>query len=917
MRLIWLFLALWPACLLAEAGTFTLEVNPRHRSFGKKTREPVADGVTIQQKETPSPFVIIGFAKKTKTTKDVLWLEFFVENKTSKAYKNLTIDINEVQPNKPFFDYTVDGQTEIEVEAPYQRRVHRIAPFSMIKVILGIPWTRRMVSLSVTLDYESEDEAVPLKRTTALEVNQKGDKLWTVNTDGNEVVVIDPQTEAVIDRIAVAEGPANLSISYDDRLVAVASAKGNRVTVIDQISHKILSELGEDDRFGRELQYLVFSPRSHKVYVSSYVEGLLTQLELDPASGSLLQEKTIDVGPRPTGMSMNADGRYLYLAHFLPRGPIKENESYLSIVDLEQFNKSDEALIEDHFNPGRDNLKCLADFYSSNPVTRIAIGKVTPDDLTFEGVASQLSGVFLDPSGSVAWVPGTRITGALVVLERGEGADPDLRRFGGLAPGQYVASIQFMFNAEEAGKLKVMYGHDREMSLPGFRRIAECFKHPLELEAIPSDVLNQDKKEQTNIFLAYAIPQAGMNDMGLVRQIAFTKGGRRALLLAQTSDEIAVYDTYTQNPVTRNHLILKGANPKGIALTPDGKKAFVVYENSPFVSVLDTSAYAQKELPEPYYVPYYYNFTRKSPLQLGSIPARPLIRIFEDMPDRPEILETSQIQLMKDPMDPTMRRGKILFESANPDKYPVSLSRLGACASCHPGGGADGSSWVTMEGARRTMSLRGGVGDRGYLHISATHADSYEFVEQVVPERLGGKLNDSDMAAIAQYVETGVPTLQNPRVDLESAARGEAVFNQLCVSCHAGSKSTSGIYGEKGLYNIGTGSKRHGVGVGRFFERLTELGDAPSAEIIRNVRGDRDLGPGDPVQKILDFRQRPPRKFGYFKAPTLEGAFDHAVFFHDASIGSLSEAIRKISELLHYNLDDATIKDLEEYIKTL
>jgi CBS domain containing-hemolysin-like protein len=73
----------------------------------------------------------------------------------------------------------------------------------------------------------------------------------------------------------------------------------------------------------------------------------------------------------------------------------------------------------------------------------------------------------------------------------------------------------------------------------------------------------------------------------------------------------------------------------------------------------------------------------------------------------------------------------------------------------------------------------------------------------------------------------------------------------------------------------------------------------------------------DEIQKILDYRQRPVRKFGQFKAPSLIGVFDNAVFFHDASVDNLKDAISRINSLLHLNLSDSDVGDLEQYLKTL
>ena len=901
----------------AESTSFKLKANGSDLK-AKWTNEPIA--IDSIESDKNDAIRVNAYGKVTKIHNLVMWIELVLENKTQDLIEDIKLEMQSGTSNY-LFDYSVNAHNDKKLSIPYSKEIGSIAPLGLAKFIFAVPFKAGDITQEFKLDYRHSakpTELARVQRSSPLAKADTSERVWLVNTENDEVVVVDSKTDEIVKRIPTSKAPSSISISFDEKLVAVASAKGNEVTIIDQQTMVILGVYGSSEQYGRELTSLVFSSNSYDVYVASYVEGIVSKLELN-ANGALVTESTITVGPRPSGMTTHPSGKYLYISHFLPRGSVKNNEAWISKLSLDAFKKSGETIIEDHFNPGRDNLKCLAEFYSSNPVTRLALGKTNPDDLSFEGVASQISGVFLDPSGQKAWVAGSRVTGAIVVLEKGEDADSSLKRFGGLQPGQYVPAVIFMHSLDQKGNLQTMYTNDREMAIPTGKRILECMHHPFEIEFIPRKVIDESKKEQTNIFLAYGIPQAGMTDIGVIKSIAFTKGGRRALLLSPSSDEIAVYDGVTQNPITQKHHLLSGSNPKDILVGPDANKLYVLYDNSDYLSVLDISAYNQEQdLPKPYYVPYYYHVTRTDLLQLGAVQGLPLIRRFGDMPEYPNMYEIKKINFKKDPLTKQMRRGKILFESANPDKYPVSLSRLGACISCHPGGGSDGSSWVTMEGPRRTMSLRGGVAKRGFLHASATHENAYEFVQQVVTERLGGKLSQSDKSALAEYVNYGVPTLQNPRVEEPARARGELLFKNKCAGCHAGDAYTSGDRGEFGVYNIGSKSDYHGVSAGGFFTKLLRAGgDRSSAEILDLLQGDRDLGPGDPLQEILGFRQRPARDSAKFKAPSLNGAFDHSIFFHDGSISSLKGAISKINDLLGYGLSDAEIADLEAYIKTL
>ncbi len=905
--------------------TFELRVDIGKVETSFSTLETIKNSVESIQKSPAEDQTlrIWAEAKKLAGLGSSLTVEVFIENLKPYAIDqvNFTIDkvSSTISSTDQVINLTQDAYERTPLAIPGSIGIGRLHAHGIKKLILGVKKGLRP-TLMGNISYEKSPNQSEGQNSTNILVTPDGQELWAVSTETNEVVVYNLATKSVLKRIAVGSRPFGLAYQKSTGWMGVVLAGANRLVLIDQQSKQFVSTLGKGDRYGRELRYVLASQSEPKFYVSSYVEGLLTEITVDDA-GQETGFRNLSIGPRPTGMSATFDDSYLYVAHFLPRGNIAENEAWLSNIDLKSFKKANETLIEDHFAPSHERMKCLADFYNSYPVTRAVFGKLEPKDVGFEGAASQLSGVFLDPSGQTAWVPGTRITGALVVLERGPNADPKLQRFGGLQPGQYVAPLIFPFDASGKGKLHEIYVNDQELSLPTLGSVARCLRQPIEIEFIDRKVL-KNGKEQINPFLAYGIPQSGLSGLGLVETIGFTKGGRRVFMLSRISDEIAVYDGVSINPATQLHFPLSGSNPKGMAFTPDKTKAFVLYENSLYISEIDTSAYADdSRLPGPVKFPYKYGPTLSNPVALGSIPSFPLIRNIEAIPERPELKEVGQWPLVsKDPMEPSMRRGKILFSSANPEKYQVSLNRLGACASCHPDGGSDGSSWVTMEGTRRTLSLRGGVANRGWLHISGTHETSKEFVETVVPERLGGTLTAADTDALEKFVGRGIPKLQNPRVDLALAAKGEELFKSFCAGCHAGPAYTSGSLGPNGqpkIYNIGTGSKDHGVSIGRFANTLVGISDPLSKEIAEALTGDRDMGPGDRVQEILDYRQRPKRLFGEFKAPSLVNTFDYAIYFHDGSIPSLKQAIAKINDILGFALSPEEIDSLEAYLKIL
>jgi mono/diheme cytochrome c family protein len=436
--------------------------------------------------------------------------------------------------------------------------------------------------------------------------------------------------------------------------------------------------------------------------------------------------------------------------------------------------------------------------------------------------------------------------------------------------------------------------------------------------------------ESSTIFSNGAAVPTGataLSDTGVGRFVAFTPGGRRALVLSHTADELQVFDAITQQNLSRKNLRLSGSNPIGMALAPSGNKGYVLYENSLFLSVLDLSAYADPlKLPVASYVPFEYRRTA-NPNNSFLTESR-IVRFVEDIPELPAVTESGTLTLLdKDPLGDRVRRGKVLFQSSNPEKYPeLSASRQSACSTCHPSGGHDGTVWGTMEGERRTMSLYGGVAGRGWLHQSGTHADIKEFVEIIVPERLGGTgLSHEDYETLAEYIGWHIPTLQGPRVDALAASRGKALFDTSCVSCHSGPKFTGGQPDPENrwggghsdgplLFDVGTASETSNVLIPKFF---TSRLPSPSRELYDLIRGDRDLGDDDPVQKVLSFRPRPNRDRSSIRPPSLTGSWDYSIFFHDGRYDRMSSVLEHLNRVGGLGLQPAELADLEEFMKTL
>lgn len=126
---------------------------------------------------------------------------------------------------------------------------------------------------------------------------------------------------------------------------------------------------------------------------------------------------------------------------------------------------------------------------------------------------------------------------------------------------------------------------------------------------------------------------------------------------------------------------------------------------------------------------------------------------------------------------------------------PVGFSSL-ACASCHPEGGEDGRAWMfDTLGARRTQSLRGGLGDTGPFHWDGDMKDISQIMTDVFSSRMGGpSLSTAQKQAVVTFVNSIKTIKPSPVADLAAVARGKELFNNAeiaCATCHSGAQFTN------------------------------------------------------------------------------------------------------------------------------
>jgi mono/diheme cytochrome c family protein len=137
-------------------------------------------------------------------------------------------------------------------------------------------------------------------------------------------------------------------------------------------------------------------------------------------------------------------------------------------------------------------------------------------------------------------------------------------------------------------------------------------------------------------------------------------------------------------------------------------------------------------------------------------------------------------------------RGRALFHDARDTQ--LTPSGVVTCASCHPGGGEDGLAWflhTTTVGPklRRTPPAWGARPALAPYHWDGEHESPQALTLGTIRALLEGDGLLVELDAIAAYMAELAPPPPRPADDPAAAARGRALFEARCSSCHPGGGS--------------------------------------------------------------------------------------------------------------------------------
>lgn len=270
--------------------------------------------------------------------------------------------------------------------------------------------------------------------------------------------------------------------------------------------------------------------------------------------------------------------------------------------------------------------------------------------------------------------------------------------------------------------------------------------------------------------------------------------------------------------VTQTHLLLNDQdvfgspvnNPVAAIPSPDGKMLYVVLAGSDLVEVIDVTDPSQPRLLK-------FLSAGRNPRGLAISQDGKYGYVMSFLSRAITVLDLEQLEMRaeipvtSETLEPDVFRGKILFNNATSPK--MSQGSWLSCASCHPDGGTDSVTWMFPDGPRQTPPIWNATETLPW-HWSAAldEAQDVEDTIQHIQHGLGlasgidppllGEPNanrSESLDALATFMAHGIRVPNAPSLMSDTSA-GRALFLSAgCNTCHGGPSWTdSTLSGEAG-----------------------------------------------------------------------------------------------------------------------
>ncbi len=215
----------------------------------------------------------------------------------------------------------------------------------------------------------------------AYENRAGGARVWVVNQDNDSVTAFSAANHAQLAEVAVGSGPRSIAVAPNGRLW-VTNKLGATISIIDPTSLAVVQTLSLP--FASQPFGLAFAPTGGVAFVALEATGRV--LKLDAATGAVLG--SVNVGPNPRHVSVNADGTSVYASRFIT--PPLPGEST--------------ALVQPGTNGGEVVVISAGSMIVTGTITLSHSDK--PDfEIQGSGVPNYLGALAISPDGASGWIP--------------------------------------------------------------------------------------------------------------------------------------------------------------------------------------------------------------------------------------------------------------------------------------------------------------------------------------------------------------------------------------------------------------------------------------------------------------------------------------------------------------------------------
>jgi YVTN family beta-propeller protein len=563
--------------------------------------------------------------------------------------------------------------------------------------------------------------------------------VYAVDPDLDSLFITSTKGDKTVTRIAVGRMPEKVLVGPDDTIY-VANRYGRSVSVIRKGDTQVAATLD----VGVEPVGLAITADGRTLYVvNSAMQNSLetgSVMAFDTATRAIRWESP--VGPEPRGIALLPNGKAmvsLYKSGEMvvldaTNGKVLRNNTDV----FQQLNQVELLRNGDRCN----GLTCAGPVPSVDPTS----GAFPNATTTRTRRPRALEAVLTNPEGTQVYVPTLLATDATLNTR------PHDDKVSATVPGR----------SESGG-----YGSSGGCGVRTAVAAPGLLTFDIEGNATVDDVgtCTPGSTDRPPVILTSNVK--GMPVQGPVA-VATDPSGTFLFVANRESNNVSVVPTRTaleplrsdREPFLRGQQVVPvGSGPTGIAVTADGKTAWV-------------------------YNAFDHSLSRLEADQ-GLVRQREVRTLGQDVL----------------PADVVAGR-RLFFSATNPDMNDPKLGI--SCATCHVEAREDGHVWNTTEGPRNTPALTGKkLAETGPFHWNGEFDTVTQFMTHTTKDRMGGSGPTPAMERQLMAFIMSVPAPDNPFATSTPAAvleRGKAAFDKAaCGSCHSGSTFTDNRF-----YDVGT-----------------------------------------------------------------------------------------------------------------